>query len=177
MALEMIANMIGAHGIDPAFPMPNQLISLLGSTGALLQAHSIIHPGHWQDTCRVMQTIGGLGAVYFIVWFMPNTQEIFPAQAPVLETVKPVAPVLPRWENGFLWAIAFGLAITPGIVGRWNRRVPVLPVLTPPNQAARRLRPIFLAGALAFGATFAGILVPALRPSPIFFASADRFEA
>jgi len=44
------------------------------------------------------------------------------------------------------------------------------------HYAALRGRPTFLAGTLPAFA-FAGIFVPVLRPSPIFFASAERFEA
>ena len=116
MALEMLASMIGTHGIGAAFPLPSHFDSLLGHTGALLQSHGIVRAAHWQDTWHLVQTLGGLVGVYGIVWFMPNTQQIFAAQAPVLEAIKPVKPVLLQWQNSLPWAIAFGLATTLGLL-------------------------------------------------------------
>lgn len=48
--------------------------------------------------------------------------------------------------------------------------------MNPPQAATLRGRPGFLPGTLAVFA-LAGTLAPLLRPNPIFFARAERFDA
>ena len=83
-ALNMLAGMVGLHGVGPGFPVPVALALHAGALGAFLQAHGVIDIARWQETVRALQAIGSLVGLYAIVRLLPNTQQIFAGRLPRL---------------------------------------------------------------------------------------------
>jgi hypothetical protein len=115
-AVDMLVSMMGAHGMGATIPVSEWLFHSFRDAGVLLDANATIHPMRWQDVLHAIQTLAWLASLYGIVWFMPNTQQIFAAHAPVLEAIKPGKMALLRWQNNLPWAIVFGCAATLGLL-------------------------------------------------------------
>ena len=63
-------------------------------------------PG-WEHDAFALAWLCGL---YLIVWFMPNTQQIFAEAKPALDRIVPGPLAWLRWRMNAGWAIALGLA-------------------------------------------------------------------
>jgi hypothetical protein len=53
-----------------------------------------------------------LAALFAIVWFLPNTQQIFASARPALGRIAPGPMAGLHWRPGMGWAIALGLAVS-----------------------------------------------------------------
>jgi hypothetical protein len=115
-ALDMLGGMVGLHGIGPGFPLPAELMPYIGSLGVALQARGFIEVARWQETVRALLAIGGMVSLYLIVWFLPNTQQIFTDASPPHDAVEPGPIVWLRWRSTLPWAIAFGCASVLGLL-------------------------------------------------------------
>jgi D-alanyl-lipoteichoic acid acyltransferase DltB (MBOAT superfamily) len=90
-ALAMLAGMAGLH----PHPAAGEARAMAGAWAGWVHQAA---PWIW------------LGALYAIVWFAPNTQEIFAAARPALDRVAPAHPARLRWRPSGGWAVAMGLA-------------------------------------------------------------------
>lgn len=115
-ALAMFASMAGTHGVGGAVPLPVWLLAPSRGAGGILGAYHLAYPARWQETWHLLQTVGGLTSLYGIVWFLPNTQQLFVAHVPALDAVKPAGPGLLRWQVNLPWAVVFGCATTLGLL-------------------------------------------------------------
>ncbi len=108
-ALTILGAMAGAQGFGPGVAMDG---------GVLLRAIGIAAgPGEASialgDTLR---RLAGLVALYGIVWFAPNTQQILRLHAPALERVTPWRQGWPAWTPTPAWAVAMGVALMLGVL-------------------------------------------------------------
>jgi D-alanyl-lipoteichoic acid acyltransferase DltB (MBOAT superfamily) len=91
-ALSMLGGMTGQHGLGSLVPGDQPAVA-----------------GTWDDSVRDAAQVAWLAALFAIVWFMPNTQQIFAAARPVLDRITPGPLGWLRWQPGLGWAIALGL--------------------------------------------------------------------
>ncbi|HEX3994164.1 MAG TPA: MBOAT family protein, partial [Acetobacteraceae bacterium] len=89
-AVSMLSGMAGLHGTGfvPGF-------------GSIVQA---------------LTSLEWFGAMYVIVWAMPNTQQIFADLAPALERVPPLASARLRFGFDIPWAVVIGSALVFGVL-------------------------------------------------------------
>jgi alginate O-acetyltransferase complex protein AlgI len=90
-AFDVVAGMLGFHGISVAMP----------------DARAAMH---------VASSIAWLALLYTIVWGAPNTQQIMRDYAPALGRIQAGPLPLLRWHPGLRWAAAFGCAATLGLL-------------------------------------------------------------
>ncbi len=91
-AMSMLGAMAGTHG-----------------AGELLPSAGTSMAGAWNGAAHDTAAIAWLVALFAIVWFMPNTQQIFAAAAPVLDRIPPGPVAWLRWRPSTGWAVALGL--------------------------------------------------------------------
>jgi len=115
-ALDMLGGMVGLHGIGPGFPLTAELMPHIGPLGVVLQARGFIDVARWQETVRALMALGGMAGLYFIVWFLPNTQQIFADASPALDAIERGPIVWLRWRSTLPWAVAFGCASILGLL-------------------------------------------------------------
>lgn len=115
-ALAMLGGLLGLHGLGPGFPVPSFVSSHLGALAGTLQEHGIIIIDRWQETVRAVGAIASLAVLYAIVWFLPNSQEIFADANPALDRVEPSPTNGFRWRGTLPWAAAFGCAAAIGFM-------------------------------------------------------------
>jgi hypothetical protein len=60
--------------------------------------------------------LSGMAGLYFIVWFLPNTQQIFADASPALDAIERGPIVWLRWRSTLPWAVAFGCASILGLL-------------------------------------------------------------
>lgn len=76
-AINMLAGMLGQHGMGVAFPVPHGLPALLGSSGTWLVDHNMIAPvDPAKDGTIAARTCIELFLAYLIIWLCPNSQTI-----------------------------------------------------------------------------------------------------
>jgi alginate O-acetyltransferase complex protein AlgI len=91
-AVSMLGAMTGGHGIGPLAPSAGTSIA-----------------GTWDGASHDAAQGAWLAALFAIVWFMPNTQQIFASARPALGRITPGPIPWLRWQPGMGWAIALGL--------------------------------------------------------------------
>ncbi len=91
-ALSMLAAMAGSHGVGTLSPSPGTSIA-----------------GTWDGASHDAAQGAWLAALFAIVWFMPNTQQIFAAARPALGRIAPGPMAWLRWRPEIGWAVALGL--------------------------------------------------------------------
>jgi alginate O-acetyltransferase complex protein AlgI len=91
-AVSMLGAMAGRHGIGPLAPSSGTSIA-----------------GTWDGASHDAAQAAWLVALFAIVWFMPNTQQIFAAARPALGRIAPGPLAWLRWRPSVGWAIALGL--------------------------------------------------------------------
>jgi D-alanyl-lipoteichoic acid acyltransferase DltB (MBOAT superfamily) len=115
-ATDLLAGMIGLHGVSLALPVPHALPALLGRPGAWLAAHGVIAPvDALKDGTVAARTIVELVAAYAIVWFMPNSQSIVGIAGPGTGGTRGARTAasgrVPAFAANTLWGLGIG-AIT-----------------------------------------------------------------
>jgi alginate O-acetyltransferase complex protein AlgI len=91
-ALSMLGAMTGLHGF-----------------GATTPASGPAMAGVWGDGARDAADMIWLAGLFGIVWFLPNTQQIFASARPVLDRITPGPMAWLRWRPSIGWAVAIGL--------------------------------------------------------------------
>jgi alginate O-acetyltransferase complex protein AlgI len=109
-AVSMLGGMIGLHGIGPTVPLPSRWV------GQLPGADSIFRPADWKECIDATISLVRIAVLYLIVWFMPNTQQIFARYSPAIEQVQPGPMPWLRWRMSAPWAVAFGCATVLAIL-------------------------------------------------------------
>lgn len=112
-ALSLLGGMLGLQGLGPGMAL-----SLPAPAGPVLEAIGLIAGSEASsvpvgDTLRRML---GLSVLYGIVWFAPNTQQIFRLHNPALERVTPWRVGGPAWQPSPGWAVAIGVSLALGIL-------------------------------------------------------------
>jgi hypothetical protein len=115
-AVTLLGGMLGAHGAGPGFPVPAWAAQQTGAVGAALHAHGAMVIARWQDTAHALETILALGALYAIVWLLPNTQQIFADHHPAIDGAPCVRFAWFRWRSNLAWALALGCATVIGLL-------------------------------------------------------------
>ncbi len=112
-ALTVLAGMVGLQGFGPG---------MAADGGAVLQALGIV-AGPGQAAVAVGDTLrrlAGLAVLFGIVWFAPNTQQIFRLHAPALEKVTAFdgwgRQGWPAWSPTPGWAVAMGVTLMLGLL-------------------------------------------------------------
>lgn len=90
-AVDLLAGMLGVHGVAVALP----------------DARAVAHAG---------LDVAWLVLLYAIVWGAPNTQQIMRDYAPALGRIMPGPWPALRWRPEPRWAVAFGCAATLGLL-------------------------------------------------------------
>ena len=90
-ALDLLAGMLGLHGVDVMLP----------------DARAVMHTS---------LDVAWLVMLYAIVWGAPNTQQIMRDYAPALGRIVPGPWPALRWRPEPRWAVAFGCAATLGLL-------------------------------------------------------------
>jgi hypothetical protein len=91
-AVSMLGAMTGRHGIGPLAPSASASIA-----------------GTWDGAAHDAAQGAWLAALFAIVWFLPNTQQIFASARPALGRITPGPMAWLRWRPGMGWAIVLGL--------------------------------------------------------------------
>jgi len=101
-ALSMLGGMAGLHGtgLAPAVDTTD-LATFASAFGSVWQA---------------LAGLEWFGAMYLIVWAMPNTQQIFADLAPALDRVPPLVLTRLRFGFGVPWAVAIGGGLVLGVL-------------------------------------------------------------
>jgi alginate O-acetyltransferase complex protein AlgI len=111
-ALSMLGGMVGLHGTGLA-PIVSMSSEAVDTTPAAVLALFAPASG------SILQALAGLewfGAMYLIVWAMPNTQQIFADLAPALDRVPPLVSGRLRFGFGVPWAVAIGSGLVLGVL-------------------------------------------------------------
>jgi alginate O-acetyltransferase complex protein AlgI len=120
-AMQMMAGMIGLHGIDP-IPVPSVMMTLLRHTGPLqrflAQTHHVVAVPH-EDS---IPGPASLALRYFIVWALPNSQMIMAKFSPIL-TAKLDAPGRLAWRPTPAWAVALGVLLAISLMSLQQTKV------------------------------------------------------
>ncbi len=105
---KMLAGMAGFHGFDP-IPVPSTAMSLLQHLGPvyafLVQTHHFL-------AVPIDDSVPGpasLALRLFIVWALPNSQQIMATFSPTLAPVRGHSPKWLSWQPTYRWALALGL--------------------------------------------------------------------
>jgi D-alanyl-lipoteichoic acid acyltransferase DltB (MBOAT superfamily) len=106
-SLQMLFSMIGAHGVA----LPTQLLHVLGPVGSAGLRSRILLATHWSkaDLRTGLQLI----ALLFVVWALPNTQQILGkyARRDSAATAGEEAAARWNWQPGMLWAASFSVVL------------------------------------------------------------------
>jgi D-alanyl-lipoteichoic acid acyltransferase DltB (MBOAT superfamily) len=119
-AVDLLAGMIGLHGVSLSLPVPHSLPALLGGPGQWLAAHHVIFPVDPRvDGTTAARTIVGLILAYAIVWFLPNSQTIVGIAGPGAGAARGRTPVRAgralAFEANTIWGLGIG-AITAAAI-------------------------------------------------------------
>jgi D-alanyl-lipoteichoic acid acyltransferase DltB (MBOAT superfamily) len=106
-AKKMLSGMIGLHGIDP-IPVPSSAMSLLAHLGPL---HSFLVKTHHFLVVPIDDSIpppASLALRFFIVWALPNSQQIMAKFSPTLTPVRTNSLPWLSWQPSVRWALMLG---------------------------------------------------------------------
>jgi alginate O-acetyltransferase complex protein AlgI len=112
-ALSMLAGMIGAHGIETNFFVPDSVVTRLGAVGAFMLAHGIVNVGRPELLLLFVK----IGVFLAIVLAMPNTQQILAGYSPSLGALKASRVSKLQWQPNLYWAIVLGCLFIVSIFG------------------------------------------------------------
>jgi alginate O-acetyltransferase complex protein AlgI len=104
---QLMAGMIGMHGIDPV-PVPGTVLMALKRLGPI---HAYLTQSHHflaVPTADSMPAPASLLLSYFIVWAMPNSQSIMARFSPALTAG---TPQWFSWRPNLAWAMALGVLL------------------------------------------------------------------
>jgi D-alanyl-lipoteichoic acid acyltransferase DltB (MBOAT superfamily) len=109
-AFQMFAGMIGLHGID-SIPVPSTLMNVVQHLGPihifLTKTHHVLSVPITDSTPSPAR----LAVLFFIVWALPNSQEIMAKFSPTSTDVKADMPEWMQWRPTLHWALALGLLL------------------------------------------------------------------
>ena len=110
-ALSMLGGMAGFHGIGPALPLPAEALHKAAPWfSRVLEADGLVQWTSWKEVIDSVTTQARIAILYLIVWFMPNTQQIFSRYAPAIDAVQPGPFTWFRWRMSVPWAVVLGCA-------------------------------------------------------------------
>ena len=121
-ALEMLGGMIGLHGVDP-IPVPSTVMTVLRHLGPL---HVFLTQTHHILAVPIEDSIpppARLALLFFIVWALPNTQQIM---AKFLPTSQPIRERVPRWlswQPSASWALGIGILLAVSLMSLQQTKV------------------------------------------------------
>jgi alginate O-acetyltransferase complex protein AlgI len=115
-AVQLLGGMIGLHGFYPVI-LPDAFLSHLGQGGLALVNHGIIRGTPATDFINATGQFLWLVALFVIVWFFPNTQQIMRQFQPTIGTIQP-GPFAAQlsWRPNIVWAAAVGGALCLGVL-------------------------------------------------------------
>jgi D-alanyl-lipoteichoic acid acyltransferase DltB (MBOAT superfamily) len=109
-AAQMLAGMSGLHGFD-ALPIPSSAMSLLEHTGPI---HTFLTKSHHLLVVPMEDSIpapASLALRFFIVWGLPNSQQIMAKFSPTISSVRGKAPQWLSWQPTISWALGLGFLL------------------------------------------------------------------
>jgi hypothetical protein len=121
-AMRMLAGMIGLHGFD-AIPVPSTLMSVLQHLGPI---STFLTKSHHILAVPIDDSIpapASLALRLFIVWVMPNSQQIMAKFSPILAPVRGSSPLWLTWQPTVRWALALGLLLAASLMSFQQTKV------------------------------------------------------
>ncbi len=121
-ALGMLGGMIGSHGFD-AFPVPSTVMAVLQRLGPF---HTYLAKNHHILAVPVDDSTpgpAGLALRFFIVWALPNSQQIMSKFSPTLTAIRAGSPHWLAWQPTTRWALALGLLLAISLMSLQQTKV------------------------------------------------------
>jgi D-alanyl-lipoteichoic acid acyltransferase DltB (MBOAT superfamily) len=101
-ALQLLGGMIGLHGLTTVDLLKAR------STSHGLVAHMMQGLHHVGIDATLFPTLEKIFALFMIIWFLPNTQQIMARADPVLRPTPRPAPGFMLWQHNLPWALLMG---------------------------------------------------------------------
>lgn len=109
-ALQMLAGMIGLHGVDTV-PVPNTVMTALRHLGPVYTFLTQTHHVFEAPITDSVPAPASLALRFLIVWAMPNSQAIMARFSPTLTATTPHLPAWFSWRPSATWAVALGVLL------------------------------------------------------------------
>lgn len=113
--LALLAGMVGLHGLDQMV-VPPALLAILGEPGRQLFAQGTVVAISLMDFLDNISQVLGIVALYFIVWGLPNTQQIMFRFIQSSNRIRSARVEHFVWQPSRGWAMAIGAAACVSVV-------------------------------------------------------------
>jgi alginate O-acetyltransferase complex protein AlgI len=121
-AMRMLGGMVGLHGVD-AIPTPSSLMSLLQHFGPLCNFLTKSHHFFAVPLEDSTPAPASLALRFFIVWALPNSQQIMAKFSPTLTAIRGNPPHWLSWQPTVRWALALGLLLAASLMSFQQTKV------------------------------------------------------
>jgi hypothetical protein len=121
-AMGMLAGMLGMHGFD-AIPVPSTAMSVLQHLGPI---STFLTSTHHVLAVPIDDSIPAPASValrLFIVWALPNSQQIMAKFSPSLTATRGAAPVWLTWQPTVRWALVLGVLLAASLMSFQQTKV------------------------------------------------------
>jgi hypothetical protein len=121
-AFGMLGGMVGLHGFDP-IPVPGSVMSVLQQLGPI---HTFLTKTHHVFAVPIDDSIpapASLALRLFIVWALPNSQQIMAKFSPILSNITVASPRWLSWQPTVRWAVGLGLLLAFSLMSLQQTRV------------------------------------------------------
>jgi len=121
-AMRMMGGMAGLHGLD-AIPVPSSVMHLLQHLGPVYAYLTQSHHFLAVPTDDSIPAPASLALRFFIVWALPNSQQIMAKFSPTLKPVRGNSPYWLSWQPTTRWALALGLLLAVSLMSFQQTKV------------------------------------------------------
>ena len=121
-ASRMLGGMIGMHGFD-AIPIPSSAMFLLSHLGPICTFLTTTHHFLRVPIDDGTPAPASLALRFFIVWALPNSQQIMAKFSPVLTSIRGKSPDWLSWQPTLRWAVGLGLLLAICLMSFQQTRV------------------------------------------------------
>ena len=121
-AMGMLAGMVGMHGFD-AIPVPSTVMSILQHLGPISTFLTRTHHVLAVPIDDSIPAPASLALRLFIVWALPNSQQIMARFSPTLTAIRGAAPVWLTWQPTARWALVFGVLLAASLMSFQQTKV------------------------------------------------------
>ena len=121
-ATQMLGGMVGLHGLD-AVPVPSSVMSLLQHLGPIYTYLTKSHHLLAVPTDDSIPSPAGVALRLFIVWALPNSQQIMAKFSPTFSPIRGSLPHWLSWQPTARWALALGLLLAVSLMSFQQTKV------------------------------------------------------
>lgn len=121
-AMRMLEGMAGLHGLDP-IPVPSSVMSLLRHLGPI---YTYLTQSHHFLAVPIDDSIpspASLALRLFIVWALPNSQQMMAKFSPTLAPIRGNSPYWLSWQPTVRWALALGILLAVSLMSFQQTKV------------------------------------------------------